>query len=70
VTDLIRLSVNMNTETAAALKEMADSGGRSLTETVRRCIAITKFIKDERLAGNRIQIVDTERNEVRELILT
>jgi hypothetical protein len=67
--NLIRLSVNMNAETAAALKEYAASTKLSYTEAVRRAIAIAKYINDEKLEGRKIQTTDPERNEIRELIL-
>lgn len=66
---LVRLSVNMNPETAAALKEFAASKHLSYTEAVRRAIAIAKYIEDEVQEGRRVQTVDADRNEVRELIL-
>lgn len=66
---LVRLSVNMNAETAEALKQIADERGLSYTEAVRRAISITKFIEDELEEGRRIQTVDADRKDVRELIL-
>jgi len=66
---LVRLSVNMNPETAAALKEFAQSKHLSYTEAVRRAIAIAKYIEDEIHDGRKVQTVDPVRNEVRELIL-
>lgn len=66
----VRLSVNINDETAQALRELSEEHGRSFTETVRRAISIAKYLDDEQLAGNRIQIIDERRNEVRELIIT
>jgi hypothetical protein len=66
---LVRLSVNMNPETAAALKEFAQSKHLSYTEAVRRAIAIAKYIEDEIHDGRKVQTVDPARNEVRELIL-
>ncbi|MDM7886572.1 ribbon-helix-helix protein, CopG family [Curtobacterium sp. RHCKG23] len=66
---LVRLNVNLNAETAEALKEIADQRGISFTEAVRRAISVYKFIDDETQEGHRIQTVDPERNEVRELVL-
>ncbi|PPF18367.1 CopG family transcriptional regulator [Rathayibacter sp. AY1A7] len=59
----------MNPETAAALKEFAQAKRLSYTEAVRRAIAIAKYIEDEVREGRKIQTVDADRNEVRELIL-
>ena len=62
-----RLSININRETAEALKEIAERRGISYTEAVRRAFAIYKLIEDETLAGHRIQIVDGQR--VKEVVL-
>lgn len=67
--DLVRLSVNMNPETAAALKEFAASKHLSYTEAIRRAIAIAKYIDDEVQDGRKVQTVDEERKDIRELIL-
>ncbi|WP_405717255.1 ribbon-helix-helix protein, CopG family [Streptomyces sp. NBC_01537] len=63
-----RLSVNLNDEAARALKENSDRRGISITEAVRRAIAVYDFIERETAAGNRIQVVDPE-GRVRELLL-
>ena len=65
--ELTRLSVNLNAETAAALKELAERRGISLTETVRRAIAVLKFVEDEIQKGNTVQSTDGART--RELLL-
>jgi hypothetical protein len=66
---LVRLSVNMNPETAAALKSFASKKHLSYTEAVRRAIAIAAYIEEEVEEGRKIQTVDPTRNEVRELVL-
>lgn len=66
---LVRLNVNLNSETADALKEIADHRGISFTEAVRRAISVYKFIDEETQEGRRIQTVSQDRNEVRELVL-
>lgn len=65
----IRLSVNMNLETAAALRTIATNKGASFTEMVRRCISVYKYLEDERLRGNKLYLVDENSNERREIIL-
>lgn len=54
MSDLTRLSVNVNEETAAALAEYARRAGISLTEAVRRCVAVTVHIYDEQQAGRQV----------------
>ncbi len=68
-TSLVRLNVNLNKETAAALKELADKQGISLTEAVRRSIALLKFIEDEQADGRKIQTMDSDGKNKRELVL-
>jgi hypothetical protein len=53
---LVRLSVNLNEDTAAALKEAAENDGITATEVVRRAISLYKLARDEAAAGNRLQI--------------
>lgn len=67
--NLIRLSVNMNPETAELLKKFAGDKHLSYTEAIRRAIAIAKYIEDEVAEGRKIQTVDPERKDVRELVL-
>ncbi|AMM22779.1 CopG family transcriptional regulator (plasmid) [Frondihabitans sp. PAMC 28766] len=66
---LVRLNVNLNSETADALKEIADHRGISFTEAVRRAISVYKFIDEETQEGRRIQTVSPDRSDVRELVL-
>jgi predicted transcriptional regulator len=42
-----RLSVNINDDTARALKELAERNETSVTEVVRRAIGVYKYIEDE-----------------------
>jgi hypothetical protein len=66
---LVRLNVNLNAETAEALKAVAADKNISVTEAVRRAIAVYKFIAEENQRGRHIQTTDPEREQVRELIL-
>jgi len=66
---LVRLSVNMNAETAAALRELAEERNISFTEAVRRAISVYKFVDDEAREGRKIQTTDADHGNVRELVL-
>jgi hypothetical protein len=66
---LTRLSVNMNAETAAALKYMAARQGVSQTEIIRRAVALMKFIDDEQRLGRKLQTTDSNDHNTRELVL-
>ncbi|KPM51921.1 hypothetical protein ACG83_30480 [Frankia sp. R43] len=65
--DYTRLTVNINSETAAALKEIAERRGISYTEAVRRAVAILKLVEDETQKGHTIQINEGKR--VRDIVL-
>lgn len=62
-----RLSVNINQDAAAALKRHSEKRHVSVTETVRRAIAVYDFVEEELAKGNRIQVVEKSGN-VRELL--
>ena len=68
-TKSIRLSVNMNSETAEALKELAERNQISVTEAVRRAISVAHFIEEQSRAGKSVQIEDPKTGKVRELIM-
>ncbi|TFC83037.1 ribbon-helix-helix protein, CopG family [Cryobacterium sp. TMT3-29-2] len=66
---IVRLNVNLNNETAEALKALADERGISVTEAVRRAISVYKYIEDEVSAGHKVQIADKVNKTVTELVL-
>lgn len=66
---LVRLNVNLNAETAAALRELAEERDISFTEAVRRAISVYKYMNDETQSGRHIQTTNSDREDVRELIL-
>ncbi|MHD0301845.1 ribbon-helix-helix protein, CopG family [Rhodococcus erythropolis] len=65
----IRLSVNMNNETADALREIAEHYGVSVTEAVRRAVSVAYFVEHETWEGNTVQIEDPKTGKVRELVM-
>ena len=54
---VVKLNININDETEAALKELAARRGITVTETVRRAVAVYKFIEDEMDAGGKLQVI-------------
>jgi len=64
----VRLSVNLGSETADIFKELIERKGLSITEGVRRAIAIWKFLEDEKSLGNQIAVVEPDES-VRKVIL-
>lgn len=67
--ELVRLNVNLNAETAEALKEIAEERGISFTEAVRRAISVYKYIDDEVQEGRKVTTSDQENKNVKELVL-
>lgn len=67
--ELTRLSVNLNEETAEALREIADSRGISFTEAVRRSIGVYKAALDEVDAGRVIRTSTPNGKKTKEWIL-
>jgi hypothetical protein len=65
----LRLSVNMNPETAAALRAIADRHGLSVTEAVRRVVAIASFVEQQQAEGKSVEVRDAKSGRVRELVL-
>lgn len=67
--DIVQLRVNLNRETADALKQMSDSSGESITEVIRRSIALHKFVKDAQESGKMILTRDLRKGDEREIVL-
>jgi phage terminase large subunit-like protein len=57
---MVRLSVNLNRETAEALTELAKQGDITITETVRRSVSIYKYIADEIRSGRKVHVMDQD----------
>lgn len=48
-----RLNVNINDETAAALRDLAERRQTTVTEIVRRAVSVYKFVEDEVVNGGK-----------------
>jgi hypothetical protein len=69
----VRLSVNLANDVAVALRGYAETHKCSITEAVRRSIALLKFADDEIKSGNKLYVVDghvdhKDRSTMRELV--
>jgi hypothetical protein len=51
-----RLSVNLNPQTAASLRYWAAQRETTITEVVRRAVAVYDFVERETAAGHRLQV--------------
>jgi hypothetical protein len=67
----VRLSVNLARDVSQELKRICQNSGVSVTEGVRRCIALWKLLSEETRKGNRVLIQEGEGESARyrELIL-
>ena len=63
-----RLSVNMNADTAEALHGLTGKRDMSMTEAVRRAIAVLFYIETAHTLGNAV-IIEDAKGDRRELIL-
>ena len=57
-----RLRVNINDETAAALRNLAKEEDTTVTEMVRRAVSVYKFFDDARDEGKTIQLVGKDES--------
>ncbi len=55
---VVRLSVNLAPDVADALRGTAAAQGITVTEAVRRAVAVWKLVSDENAAGRRLMVVD------------
>jgi hypothetical protein len=53
-----RLGVNINDETAAALRRLAERDEMTVTEVVRRAVSVYTFVRDETEKGQRFQLTN------------
>ena len=71
-TRVVRLSVNLSPSVAETLRSLCTRKGVSITEGVRRAVAIWRFLEEERSCGHTLAIIErdgtTER--IRELMLS
>jgi Ribbon-helix-helix protein, copG family len=63
-----RLSVNLSAETAEIFKSLIERKGLSISEGMRRAIAVWKFLEDEKALGNEIAVVEPDES-VRKVVL-
>lgn len=57
-----RLSVNVSTATARSLRDMAKAKMTTITDVIRRAVAVLKLLEEEQDAGAEIHLVRTDKN--------
>ncbi len=69
----VRLSVNLAPDVAEALRHWSTSKGLSITEGIRRAIAVWNFMETEREKGNTLAAIEPSVNgspeRIREIVL-
>lgn len=66
--EYVVLRVNINKETAEALKELKGSTGCTITELVRRSVLIYHFIHKQRMKGREILLRSRNGKKIREIL--
>jgi hypothetical protein len=63
--NLTRLSVNINDETARALRELSARKDLTITEIIRRSVSVYKYFEDEvNMKGSSVELIDASGNWV------
>src|SRR5512134_2119433 len=69
---VVRLSVNLAADVAATLKDNARRKSISITEAIRRAIAVWAFLEEAKREGNRIALIEDlggGKERLREIVL-
>jgi hypothetical protein len=64
----VRLAVNVSDDTARTFRSLIERKGLSITEGIRRAIAVWRFVEDETERGNKL-IVQEPNGTQREVLL-
>jgi Ribbon-helix-helix protein, copG family len=64
----VRLSVNLSVESAETLRALIRRKGLTITEGIRRAIAVWKFVEDESSKGNQLAVIEAD-GSIRKVVL-
>lgn len=64
----VKLSVSLSAESARNFRAVIKRKGLTITEGIRRAVAVWKFIEDEVQAGNRVTVIERD-GSLREIVL-
>jgi len=67
MSDTVKISANLAPEVVAALRDLAEKRGTSMTEVLRRAISMEKFIDDEIDRGGKL-LVETADQEIKQVV--
>jgi hypothetical protein len=65
---IVRLSINLSSETANGFKELIGRKGLTITEGIRRAIVALQFLEDEAAKGNQIAVIEQD-GSVRKVVI-
>lgn len=65
--DTVKISANLAPEVVETIKELAKKRGISMTELLRRAVAVEKFLDEEIERGSTI-LIETREKELRQLV--
>jgi hypothetical protein len=64
----VRLSINLSAESAETLRTLIRRKGLTITEGIRRAIAVWKFVEDENSSGNQLAVIEQD-GSIRKVVL-
>ena len=64
----VRLSINLSVESAETLRSLIRRKGLTITEGIRRAIAVWKFVEDENSNGNQLAVIEQD-GSIRKVVL-
>src|SRR4051812_46567530 len=62
-----RLTVNLSEELVESLREMAARSGTTMTDVLKRAIAVQQFLEEQQDEGKKLLMEDPKGNTIREL---
>ena len=68
--EVVRLSMNLHPDAAKSLKDIAKADRTSITEIVRRALAVFEFVRDAQRRGAVVQVVEPNGETTRYALYT
>ncbi|CAN5427794.1 hypothetical protein BH11ACT8_BH11ACT8_01860 [soil metagenome] len=64
-----RMTFNLSEELVESLREMAERTGTTMTDALKRAIAVQEFLDEQQAEGKNVLLEDPENNTLRQLVL-
>ena len=65
---IVKLSVNLPSDTVEWLRQIAESDGITMTEALRRSISTQKFVKETTDKGGKLLVEDPDQKALRQVV--